>query len=89
MVPGIEEHRVEEFNISRAVAQFCSVYPGEFQNGLIPWNHFWMLYYEMDSVLAMHRVQMTTSVATGTGMVMNGDKNLKRIADNDIRTAFH
>lgn len=90
-MPVIEQEETEPelFNIPRTIAQFCRYYPGEFQNGNIPWNHFWMLYYEMDAVMALDRVQMTNATATATGMIMNGDKKLKRIAEQDLNTAFN
>ena len=70
------------------MAQFCRLYPGEFQGGEIEAPLFWMLCRKMRHVLALERVQMTNSMALGGAIVMNGDEKMRPALDRDLREAF-
>ena len=56
-------------------------------DGSVPWGFFWLLYREIPQVLAMQRVQLTTSTALAHG-ILSGGRQAKDAADRDLREAF-
>ena len=75
--------------MSVLVAQFIATYgAGTFDRGHIPWAEFWMLFQEIPQLTAMARVNMTTAVSMGAGLVMGGDKVLA-VAEQDRKDAYN
>lgn len=59
------------------VSQFCHAYPGEFQNGDIPFRLFWMLWSHFHRIVMLHKTIHAESYMIGKSVSIGSDKAKK------------
>jgi hypothetical protein len=78
----------KEPNVMIIVAQFCRLYPGEFQNGNIGWRLFWGLWAKRESAQAFDRNSQTHAFMLGSGMFSGDTIGYEREKDRKRATVF-